>query len=638
MSPEDSQLVRQVFDEALERPEAERTAFLESACTGRPDVLRQVKELLAARSEAGDFLERKPESPRYIGRYMIKGELGRGAMGVVYDAVDPLIGRAVAIKIINLQPVSGVDSAFLRDRLFREARSAGMLFHPGIAVILDVGQEGDLAFIAMERVDGPSLFQVLERDRHMERAKAVSILRQTAAALDFAHAKDVVHRDIKPANIMLEKGVTVKVADFGIAKITTAQQHTMTGLIMGTPSYMSPEQVDGKPLDGRSDQFSLAVVGYELLTGSRPFQADTVTLLVHNIVFGARPSASAANPELPATVDAVFHKALARVSAERYASCGEFVDALDQALLAPVVAVPPALQAPAPPRRRYGLVGAAAVILLLVLAGVGYYFRSTTTARPGPVQKAAPAPVPVIARFAASPNAVEPGASAMLRWETSGASTLTITPDIGKVAAQDSLLVRPSQTTSYVLTATNSSGTVTAQAQVQVGAATVAPAPTTPADDSARAKQFYVDATAKRRAGQFGQAMVLLRQAADLGEPRAMVELGEYDLEDTDGGPRNAADALRWFKKAAGTGDMTAMLHLGACYDVGIGVAEDDEMAVSWYRKAADKGSSAALFDLGKMYESGRGVARDAAKAREFYSRAAKMGNAEAKSRLAHLR
>jgi serine/threonine-protein kinase len=196
-----------------------------------------------------------------IGRYKIVRELGRGAMGVVYHAIDPNIGRPVAIKTIQLGgPRKPEEQERLRERLFREARSAGILSHPGIVTIYDVEQQGDLAYIAMEYVDGPTLDQYLASEEPVPSERLFSILAQTAAALDYAHQKGIIHRDIKPANIMIAGDGTVKVTDFGIAKITASEQFTMTGSIVGTPHYMSPEQVQGQPVDGRSDQFSLAVI------------------------------------------------------------------------------------------------------------------------------------------------------------------------------------------------------------------------------------------------------------------------------------------------------------------------------------------------------------------------------------------
>src|ERR1700684_384285 len=188
MAPELHARVRTLFDEALQKPEAERPAFLQAACNGVPEVLQAVTRLLEAHRGSPAFLDDATRPSQRIGRYMVTGELGRGAMGIVYEAVDPLIGRKVAVKVIHLQAFADAGEArFLRDRVFREARSAGALSHPGIVTVFDVGQEGDTAFIAMERVEGLSLYQALASGRGFTRAETLGVLRQAAAALDYAH-------------------------------------------------------------------------------------------------------------------------------------------------------------------------------------------------------------------------------------------------------------------------------------------------------------------------------------------------------------------------------------------------------------------------------------------------------------------
>jgi serine/threonine-protein kinase len=267
-----------------------------------------------------------------IGRYQIVKELGRGAMGVVYQAVDPTIGRHVAIKTIRLGELDDPDErAKLRERLFREARSAGILSHPGIVTIYDMEEQGDLAFIAMEFVDGPTLDQLLSATEPVPRERLTSVLRQTAAALDYAHGKGIVHRDIKPANIMLASDGAVKITDFGIAKVTTSQQYTQTGTILGTPNYMSPEQVQGLAVTGRADQFSLAVIAFEMLTGDRPFTGEHLTTVVYKIVAEDPSPAQRLNPTLGPQIDAVLRRGLMKKPETRYNSCSDFVNGLEAA-------------------------------------------------------------------------------------------------------------------------------------------------------------------------------------------------------------------------------------------------------------------------------------------------------------------
>ena len=267
-----------------------------------------------------------------IGRYKIVRELGRGAMGIVYHAIDPNIGRPVAIKTIHLGTVlKAEDQERMRERLFREARSAGILSHPGIVTIYDVEQQGDLAYIAMEFVDGPTLDQLLSQPQALAPERLFNILGQTAVALDFAHAKGIVHRDVKPANIMIAVDGTAKITDFGIAKITASEQFTMTGSIVGTPHYMSPEQVQGQPVDGRSDQFSLAVIAYEMLTGEKPYTGEHLTTVVYKIVAEEPPPPRRFNSSLTGVIESVLRKGLGKRPDNRYATCQEFTAALEKA-------------------------------------------------------------------------------------------------------------------------------------------------------------------------------------------------------------------------------------------------------------------------------------------------------------------
>jgi serine/threonine-protein kinase len=270
-----------------------------------------------------------------IGRYKIVRELGRGAMGVVYHAIDPNIGRPVAIKTIHFGGGRNPEEQNrLRERLFREARSAGILSHPGIVTIYDVEQQGELAYIAMEYVDGPTLDQVLSEAQPIPPERMFSILGQTSVALDYAHQKGIVHRDIKPANIMIARDGTAKITDFGIAKITASDQLTMTGNIVGTPHYMSPEQVQGQPVDGRSDQFSLAVIAFEMLTGEKPYAGEHLTTVVYKIVAEEPAAPHRLNPTIGLAIESVLRKSLSKKPDLRYPTCQEFARALEKACAA----------------------------------------------------------------------------------------------------------------------------------------------------------------------------------------------------------------------------------------------------------------------------------------------------------------
>ena len=266
-----------------------------------------------------------------VGRYQIVAELGRGAMGVVYQALDPTIGRTIAIKSIRLQDLTdAAERERLRERLVREAQSAGILSHPGIVTIYDIAEENGMAYIFMEFVNGPPLEKMLLHEQTPDKETLLSIFRQTAAALDYAHKKGIVHRDIKPANIMIHEDGTAKVTDFGVAKIVS-QQMTLAGTMMGTPSYMSPEQVQGTAVTGRADQFSLAVIAYEVLTGEKPFVAEYLPTLLFKIVREEPLLPQRLNPTLGPKVGSVLHKALAKNPADRYETCTEFISALSTA-------------------------------------------------------------------------------------------------------------------------------------------------------------------------------------------------------------------------------------------------------------------------------------------------------------------
>jgi len=269
-------------------------------------------------------------------------------MGIVYLAHDPVLAREVAIKTLNLTDLSDpAERDALRERLGREARAAAALSHAGIVAIYDVIQKGDVVGLVMERVSGYTLAQLLASRNPPDVDTTLRIIREAGAALDYAHRKGIVHRDIKPANLMLDEAATLKIADFGIAKITSSHTRTQSdqGMVVGTAGYMAPEQLRGAPVDGRADQFSLAVVAYELLAHRRPFVADSLISLTHQVVFEQPPALSAVRPGLGSTVDAVLLTALAKDPAARYPSCSAFAADLQAHIAAgmtqPTTAYPP---------------------------------------------------------------------------------------------------------------------------------------------------------------------------------------------------------------------------------------------------------------------------------------------------------
>ena len=265
-------------------------------------------------------------APDTIGRYKVTREVGRGAMGVVYEAEDPNIGRTVALKTIFAQTI-GTNPDEVAQRFKNEARAAGGLSHPNIVTVFDAGEHEGTLYLAMEFLEGETLEQHLVQRRTISPERAIDITRQICAALDFAHAKGIVHRDIKPANVMLLSNGTVKITDFGIAR--TAEAITMTGQVLGTPHFMSPEQVRGRMVDGRSDMFSVAVMLYEMLTGERPFEGQSITTIMYKIVHENPTPPRALDSSISPGLSAVVEKALSKSPEDRYPSGAALVSALE---------------------------------------------------------------------------------------------------------------------------------------------------------------------------------------------------------------------------------------------------------------------------------------------------------------------
>ncbi|MBI3932684.1 MAG: TonB family protein [Acidobacteria bacterium] len=283
---------------------------------------------------AGDMDEKShvtEQMPQTIGRYQVQGAIGYGAMGAVYKAFDPLIKRTLAIKTIRLDiPRQSPQYKSFIERFYHEARISGTLSHPNIVTLFDIGEETGIPYLAMEYVEGETIASIVEKGMRFPPEKVINLVSQVASAVDYAHSKGVIHRDIKPSNLILFEGERVKVTDFGIAKLADAEM-TASGTLLGTPSYMSPEQAMGDKLDGRSDIFSLGVCAFEMLSGEQPFPGNNVTSILYKLVHvdPIEPANLEMNGLVPQKWHEVFSKVLAKRPDDRYQTATEFVQDLE---------------------------------------------------------------------------------------------------------------------------------------------------------------------------------------------------------------------------------------------------------------------------------------------------------------------
>jgi len=328
-----------------------------------------------------------------IGKYILQGELGKGAMGVVYKGLDPYIERPVAVKTIRFELLSDpAEQEQAQIRFMREARSAGKLSHPNIVTIYEVGEDLGQTFIAMEYVDGQSLEKLLASGKRFGFDEITSLVARVGGALDYAHGKGVIHRDIKPANILIDREGAPHIVDFGIARLAASSTLTLTRTVIGTPFYMSPEQIAGKKIDHRTDIFSLGTILYELVTGNKPFPGESLTTIIYKIMNETPPPVTTCTKGLPEGIDRIVGRAIAKSPEARYQRCADLARDLsrltesrplaERAFLRtepePVSTAGADHRADARPKRRRALLlvvaGMMAVVAAIVLAL--YYYSS----------------------------------------------------------------------------------------------------------------------------------------------------------------------------------------------------------------------------------------------------------------------
>jgi len=620
--------------------------------------------------------------PARIGKYDIVEMIERGGMGVVYKARDSVLGRMVALKLMT---TGLTDSSEGRERFLREARAVSMLQHANIVVVHEFGEHQGDPYIVMEFLDGVPLHNIIYERTPLSVPQKIDIILQVSKALQYAHQKGIVHRDIKPGNILVMRDGTVKVVDFGLAHLSGSDTITRTGVLIGTFSFMSPEQLNGEPVDARTDIFALGIVFYLLLTGKPPFEGSSAAETINKILLEPPPRLehyrNVNQPELQPVLD----KALAKEKEARYQSCAELSQDLSrlckkfeaEAQLAELERERKASQAElGTPSDGPTLVLDAPAISEAAEVKISPPPQPPSPAKATPV---ADRPQSVTAKADSPPpqSSVEPASrsrSANLKWVAAGLAVLAIAGILYWRLARSG--------SSPALTATSAPATVPAGNTALPASSTSGPsspqnAPITspatppvtpkskPASGGAKPAQELVSATvippkpstqqvtpanprsvpepssphlpsgsakltpeemnrhglAAFRRQDYQVAFAWYSEAADQGLPQSQTNLALM-YEHGWGVSKDYAKAIHWLSEAANHDFARAQFQLGQCYFLGHGVAQDYKQAAEWFRKAADQGNPKAQQQLGVMYENGLGVPKDDTQAQYWFEKA----------------
>ena len=628
-------------------------------------------------------------APSRLGRYEIRGELGRGAMGVVYEGFDPGIERTVAIKLLQLDQAADTMTAELRTRFRREAQSAGRLSHPNIVTVHEycdgeaqVDGSSGCPYIVMELVAGRTLKSLFDAHHRFTLNETAQLMGDLLAALQHAHARGVVHRDIKPSNLIVLDGgppSPLKVADFGIARIDHSDL-TLTGTTLGTTSHMSPEQFLGQPVDRRTDLYACGVILYQFLTGELPFTGSPSTIM-QKVLNQEVLAPSVLNPTLVPGWDAIVRKALAKRAGDRYESAAAMADAIQVALTGVDPDATVLRSAPPATRRSHSnrtiVAGVAAACIVAISSGVFIAARRQAPsiqdhvevpAAAVPVVRTAPVPSgPSIgppaqqATHVPAPSADEIEQQAWVeasnadsaaayraflqgypKGRFTGRARVRLAVLEPKLAAPAPIppaargpTLKPSAAASGVVLAATPLTTRAASASQEK---TAAPSRQSCQEDPGidRRCALVLGYYHRSETKDLSQAMKWFRSGAEQGDARAQYEVAMMYYRGQ-GVARNNATGFDWAKKAAEQGFAMAQNRVGVSFERGEGVAQNVSTALEWYRKAAAQGESYAQNNLGRMLLFVRGVPQDPGQAYEFFGRAAAQGNPYAAYNLAYM-